>query len=129
MLAIDTNVVVRYLTGDHPRQSTRARKLVAGSEIFLSTTVLLEAEWVLRSVYGYSPIEVIGALRSFAGLPGVSVEEASLVAAAFDRVEHGMDFAGALHLGKAAHCEAMVSFDRRFIRAARAVGADTVREA
>jgi predicted nucleic acid-binding protein len=52
-----------------------------------------------------------------------------LVATALDRVERGMDFADALHLGKAGHCEAMVTFDRKFIKAAKAVGVETVREA
>jgi predicted nucleic acid-binding protein len=42
-------------------------------------------------------------------------------------VERGMDFADALHLGKASHCEAMVTFDRKFIKAAKAVGVESVR--
>lgn len=40
-----------------------------------------------------------------------------------------MDFADALHLGKAGHCEAMVTFDRKFINAAKAAGVGVVREA
>lgn len=129
MRAIDTNVVVRYLTSDHPRQSKRARRLVDGGETFVSTTVLLEVEWVLRSVYEFPAADVLAALRSFAGLPGVTVEETALVATALDCAERGMDFADALHLGKAAHCDEMLTFDRRFVRAARAAGIDIVREA
>jgi predicted nucleic acid-binding protein len=72
---------------------------------------------------------VCRALRAFAGLPGLAVEDETLVATALDRVERGMDFADALHLGKAGHCEAMVTFDRKFIRAAKAVGVETVRAA
>jgi predicted nucleic acid-binding protein len=90
---------------------------------------MLEAEWVLRSVYAYQPGDVCRALRAFAGLPGVSVEEEALVATALDRAERGMDFADALHLGEAGHGEAMVTFDRKFIKAAKAVGVATVREA
>jgi len=127
MLAIDTNLVVRYLTGDHPRQSARARKLIDDGDIFVSVTVMLEAEWVLRSVYEYVPEDVRKALRAFAGLPGVVVEDETLVAVALDRVERGMDFADALHLGRASHCEAMVTFDSRFIKAAKAAGVGTVR--
>jgi predicted nucleic acid-binding protein len=58
MIAVDTNIVVRYLTGDHPRQSTKARTLVDGNDVFLSRTVILECEWVLRSAYRYSPREI-----------------------------------------------------------------------
>src|SRR4051794_38106813 len=71
MFAIDTNVVVRYLTGDHPEQSPRARALIDSHEVFVGTTVLLEAEWVLRSAYGYPPAQVGAALRAMAGLPQV----------------------------------------------------------
>ena len=119
MRAIDTNVVVRYLTGDDPVQGPRARAAVDAGSVFASTTVLLESEWVLRSVYGFSALEVAQALRDFAGLPGVSVENPVLLAEALLRAERGMDFADALHLGAAARCEAMLTFDRRFIELAK----------
>ena len=119
MRAIDTNVVVRYLTGDDPGQAARARATVEARHVFVSTTVLLESEWVLRSVYGFAGKEVAAALRAFAGLPGVSVESLDMLAEAFDRAEKGMDFADALHLGTAARCEALLTFDRRFIETAR----------
>jgi predicted nucleic acid-binding protein len=122
MRAIDTNVVVRYLTGDHLKQSPRARALVDGNDVFLSTTVILETEWVLRSVYDYSAAQVCKALRAFAGLPRVSVENAALTAFALDCAERGMDFADALHLGAASECEAMLTFDQGFIRSAAALG-------
>lgn len=32
MVAIDTNILVRYLTGDHPQQAARAREIVDGSQ-------------------------------------------------------------------------------------------------
>lgn len=119
MRAIDTNVVVRYLTGDEPDQSARARAAVDGGAVFASTTVLLESEWVLRSVYGFAPEEVAAALRAFAGLPGVTVENPGRIAAALDRTEAGMDFADALHIGAATRCDAMLTFDRRFIEQAQ----------
>ena len=119
MRAIDTNVVVRYLTGDDPDQSAKARAIVDGGAVLASTTVLLESEWILRSVYGRAPEDVAAALRAFVGLPGVAVENPSLLAEALDRAEVGMDFADALHLGAAARCDAMLTFDRRFIEQAR----------
>jgi predicted nucleic-acid-binding protein len=129
MLAIDTNLVVRYLTGDHPKQSIRARKLIDAGGIFVGTTVMFEAEWVLRSVYEFQPGDVCRALSAFAGLPGITIEDEALMATALDRVERGMDFADALHLGKAGRCEAMVTFDRSFVKSAKAVGVEIVREA
>lgn len=129
MIAIDTNLIVRYLTGDHPEQSSRAREIVDRRAVFVAVTVVLEAEWVLRSAYGYGRSDVARALRAFGGLPTVTVEDSAIVAAAFDLTENGMDFADALHLVKSVHCEEFVTFDRKFIKAAQAAGYETVREA
>ena len=118
MRAIDTNVVVRHLVADEPEQAARATAVIAAGQVFVSTTVLLETDWVLRSTYGYSGARVAAALRALAGLAEVSVEDPLLLAEALDRTERGMDFADALHLGAAARCEALLTFDRRFIRAA-----------
>ena len=118
MQAIDTNILVRYLTGDEPEQAARARTAIDTGDVFVSTTVLLESEWVLRSVYGFAGGEVAAALRAFSGLPGVSVENPALLAEALNLAEQGMDFADALHLGAAAGCESMLTFDRRFIETA-----------
>lgn len=52
-----------------------------------------------------------------------------MVATALDMVERGMDFADALHLGKAMHWAGMASFNRKFMRAAKASDYITVREA
>ena len=128
MLAIDTNVIVRYLTGDHPRQSARARALINGEAVFASITVLLEADGVLRSVYGYPPAQVARAMRAFAGLPTVTVEDGAMLAAALDLVARGMDFADALHLTRSAHCEGFASFDRKLVKAAKAAGFDMAHE-
>lgn len=113
--AVDTDVIVRYLTGDDEAQASRARAVVDAGQVFVSTTVLLESEWVLRSVYGFSADEVAAALRAFAGLPGVFVESPSVLAEALRGVDQGMDFADALHLGAASSCEAFLTFDRQLI--------------
>ena len=127
MLAIDTNLIVRYLTGDHPQQSRKARALIDAEDVFVSTTVLLETDWVLRSVYRLAPIEVARALGAFAGLAHVMLEDAALTARALDWTVGGMDFADALHLANAEGRDAMVTFDRRFARAAKMLSEIEVR--
>jgi len=129
MLAIDTNLIVRYLTGDHAKQSGRARALIDGESVFAAVTVILEVEWVLRSTYEYPASDVAHALRIFAGLPTVTVEDGALVAAALDLAESGLDFADALHLTRSGHCEGFVTFDRKLVKAAKAAGYQGVREA
>src|SRR5947209_12624041 len=127
MLAIDTNLIVRYLTGDHPRQSAKARALIDDNDVFVCTTVFLEAEWVLRSVYGYAPAPLARSLAAFAGLARVKLEDATLVAQALDWMEKSMDFADALHLARAEGCEAFVSFDHRFAKTANVLSEVKVR--
>jgi predicted nucleic-acid-binding protein len=116
MHGVDTNIIVRYLTGDDPAQAAKARSLIGQKPVFVPRTVLLEAEWVLRGIYDIPPEQIIPALRALAGLPGVWVEDAVLVAKAMDWAEAGMDFAGALHLAAAAECEGFLTFDKRFAR-------------
>jgi predicted nucleic-acid-binding protein len=127
MLAIETNLVVRYLTDDDPSQSARARSLIDGQGVFVCTTVLLETEWILRSVYGLPSGRITPALRAFAGLSGVTVEDPGATAQALTWTDGGMDFADALHLSKTAGCDAFISFDRRFARVANRLSTVKVR--
>ena len=101
------------------RPHGRARLSTRADDVFISTTVLLESEWVLRSVYGFGSEDVVAALRAFAGLPTVLVESPGLLAEALERVDLGMDFADALHLGAAGHCDVLLTFDTGFTKAAR----------
>ncbi|WP_454887259.1 type II toxin-antitoxin system VapC family toxin [Sphingomonas oryzagri] len=119
MRAIDTNVVVRFLTGDERQQAKAARAAIEGGDIFVATTVILESEWVLRSAYGFEPARIAEGLRGLGGLPGVTVEEPLALAQALDWMEAGMDFADALHLARAGDCDAFLSFDRKLARTAR----------
>ena len=116
MQAVDTNLVVRYLTGDDPGQSAKVRAIIGQKPVFIPRTVILEAEWVLRGVYEWPSTRVIPALRALAGLPEITVEDARLVAQAMDWAEAGMDFADALHLASSAACEAFLTFDKRLVR-------------
>ena len=127
MLAIDTNLIVRFLVADHPTQSAKAKALISGEDVFISSTVVLETAWVLRGVYGYSNELLSAALAAFAGLPRVTLEEPAIVAQALDWTTGGIDFADALHLAKARGCEGFVSFDRKFAKVANRVSDIKVR--
>ncbi len=84
---------------------------------------------MLRSAYGTDATRVIEALRAFGGLPTVTIEDAGEVSAAFELAAEGMDFADALHLSRAGHCDGFATFDRRLVKAARKAGHIAVREA
>src|ERR1700730_6323079 len=113
MFAVDTNVIVRYLTGDEAEQFAKAGALIRDEDVYVCTTVLLETEWVLRRGYRFSRERIIAAFAAFAGLPRVTLEDPTMVAQALDWMLSGLDCADALHLAKAGGCEAFVSFDQR----------------
>ena len=127
MLAIDTNVIIRYLTRDDAEQFAKANALIGHEDVYVCTTVLLETEWALRRGYRFSRDQIISALTAFAGLPHVTLEDPALAAKALDWAQRGLDFADALHLAKAEGCEAFVSFDQRLAAAANALSEVKVR--
>jgi predicted nucleic-acid-binding protein len=126
MIAVDTNVLVRLLTGDDPKQEAEARSLFAAGPIWIAKTVLLETGWVLRSLYGFEESAIRHAFTKLLGLKNVHAEDESSVAAALALTEHGIELADAMHLSSRPHGAVFVSFDKSFIRRARRAGATDI---
>ena len=64
MEAIDTNILVRYITGDDATQLTKATHLIESGELKLvNPVVLVELSWVLMTVYKLSRDLVASALQ------------------------------------------------------------------
>ena len=126
MTAADTNVVVRLLTGDHPVQSSAARLLFASGPVWIAKTVLLETDWVLRSLYGFDQSAVRNALTRLLGLGNVHAEDEAVVARALALTEQGIEFADALHLCSRPNGVSFVSFDGLLVRRARRAGVTEV---
>src|SRR5438552_16825584 len=110
MTAVDTNVLVRLLTGDDPKQAAAARSLFASEPIWIAKTVLLETGWVLRSLYGYEDDAIRDALIKLLGLKNVHTEDEPSIAAALALTVHGIELADALHLSSKPPGAAFVSF-------------------
>lgn len=119
MIAIDTNVVVRFLTRDDPGQAGRAKALLTVEPVFLSKTVLLESEWVLRSGYRLARDAIAAAFRGLLGLPGATVEDPPAVMQALDWYEGGLDFADALHLASGGPAGRFATSDEPLARRAK----------
>jgi predicted nucleic-acid-binding protein len=118
MIALDTNVVIRALTQDDPEQAKKAARVLRGSSLHVSKTVLVEVEWVLRKAYGFSADRINDALGRFVGLRALRVEDRTAVVRALDWHARGMDFADALHLASSATASAFATFDASFARRA-----------
>jgi hypothetical protein len=63
VIAFDTNLLVRALVADNDERVAVVRQLITQDTVFLSRTVLLESEWVLRSRYGTNRAELGAFLR------------------------------------------------------------------
>jgi predicted nucleic-acid-binding protein len=122
MTAVDTNVVVRLLTGDHPKQAEAAEALFAAGPIWIARTVLLETGWVLRSLYGFDESAIRDAFTKLLGLKNVHTEDKPSLADALALTAHGVEWADTMHLSGRPPGAAFVTFDQSFVRRARRAG-------
>ena len=117
MIAIDTNIIVRYLVADDPGQSRRARALIEHQLVWISKTVLLESAWVLDAVYEFTQTQILDAFEALLGHDTVRTEDDRAVADALRASRAGVEFADALHVASAtASCDAFLTFDRKLAK-------------
>lgn len=116
MKAVDTNIVVRLIARDDLIQRAAARATLAQGAILLLPSVVMEAEWVLRSSYAMPRAQIAEGLLTIARQAGVTAKSGEAVAAALTAYAQAGDFADLLHAALAAEAGAgaMVTFDRRF---------------
>ncbi len=128
MISVDTNVIVRLLTGDDKLQFRRAKALFKKEEVIITTSVILECEWVLRYAYHFKPAEIMNAFKSLFGLSNVRLQDPASIADAIEWHLKGMDFADAIHLAQSKDSEVFVTFDKKFIKSASEITTISVRE-
>lgn len=121
MIAVDTNVVIRFLVDDHPAEGKIARRVFESYRVHLAESVLLESEWVLRAVYDISREEISKAFRAMMRLPNVTVDDRTVVFQVMDWFDEGFDFADALHAVRSGELE-LKTFDKKFIKKAQKHG-------
>ena len=84
MRAVDTNVLVRLATRDDAQQVRSAEAFVA-SGAWVSHVVLVEAVWVLTSVYGLGWEQTATAVEMFLDHQGLAIQDPDTIAAALAR--------------------------------------------
>jgi uncharacterized protein len=122
-LLLDTNVIVRFLTGDHPAHSPRSRKLfsrAATGDVTLVVTdlALAETAWVLQSFYSLDRSAIAAALKDLIESAGIEVENKTILLSALRNfAQTDVNFVDAYHAAvAAAESMAISSFDRDFDR-------------
>ena len=95
MIAVDTNIIIRFLTHDDNLQYKKAFSIFNTQEVFIADTVILETEWVLRYAYKFSPDNICNALAGLFGLHNVHLSNPGKVAQAIEWHKLGIDFSDA----------------------------------
>ena len=121
MIAFDTNLLVRLAVNDDQHQADIAEQLINNNNVFISRTVLLESEWVLRSVYKTSRNDIAAFFGNVLITENITVENTTEVEQAFEWYKLGADFADALHLCICGE-SLMHTFDGQFCKAASKSG-------
>lgn len=122
MIGIDTNLIVRLFTNDDDKQARYAAKLIENNAIFVSKTVLLETEWVLRYTYELNSDMIHKAFEKLLGLPRVTVEDPACIIKAMQWYNQGFDFADALHLASSSQItDKFATLDKTFVKQAKKI--------
>jgi predicted nucleic-acid-binding protein len=120
MIALDTNVLLRYLTQDDPVQSPKAtgiieRKLTIDEPGFVSLVCILEIVWVLGSLYKRSRVEIAGHVEMILAADTLEVQNEQEIYQAVVPLRSGSGtFEDALigALGAWRGCTATLTFDQ-----------------
>jgi predicted nucleic-acid-binding protein len=121
MIAFDTNLLVRLAVNDDTRQADIAEQLLVSQEVFISRTVLLETEWVLRSIYKKSRTEIATFFENTMMTTNIVMENLIEVTHSLGWYKLGADFADAMHLCICGEHE-MYTFDEGFCKTASKQG-------
>lgn len=119
MIAVDTNILLRWIVkseADAAEHGIAFEFMESHRDLFVSQSVLLELEWVLRGRYKLKPPEVHAALSGLMNADNITVENEHLATEALRHHHRGMDFTDAMHLVAARNCDALATFDKDLAR-------------
>lgn len=123
MIALDTNVVVRFIVEDDREQSERARDLLGRADregllCLVADIVVCELVWVFESCYRFDRSEIATALRTLLRARQLRFQSPDLVARALERYRRGRgDVSDYLidEVGRVLGCDRTVTFDRALL--------------
>src|SRR5436309_2086172 len=122
MIGVDTNVLVRAVLEDHPKESAIAKKLLhklaESKKLFISSYALLEMVWVLK-VKGCSRRGIYEALLDLLDSSGIVVGNRAVIISALERYINGKaDFGDYLILAESEFYDTskLASFDKAFYK-------------
>jgi predicted nucleic-acid-binding protein len=119
MIALDTNVLARYLLGDDAKQQAIATHILDGDEpVTAPITVFLELAWVLQGK-GVAKDDILHAFESLLTIRYFMPEHEPELQAAIQWSYEGMDIADAIHLAMSHKAKTFKTFDKAFAKLAK----------
>lgn len=120
MIAVDTNVIVRFLIRDDEKQAQAARKRLKQAEaqrerLKVPLLVVLETIWVLESAYDKTRGEILDSIRDMRQMPVFEFEADNVIEGLLnDGPEYKADLADILiaHSAHGSGCESGITFDK-----------------
>ena len=119
MIGLDTNVLVRYVAQDDPKQSPKATRLIESLTVavpgFVGVVSVVELVWVLSNCYGSTKAEICEVLEALLRTKELVVAQADTVWKALRMFRDGKaDFADCLieRTANDAGCSHTATFDR-----------------
>ena len=109
------------VVNDNRQQAEIAEHLLETQQVFIPRTVLLETEWVLRSVYKKSRPEISDFLSKALITKNLVLENPLEIQKCMEWYNSGADFADALHLCMCKESK-IHTFDADFCKSARKAG-------
>ena len=120
MIAIDTNVLVRYLTQDDDTQFQEVLKMLnrKRASFFVCDLVLVETDWVLRSLYDWTGEEVADAFARLATIHNLAFENESRLRSSLTSLRDGADLADELIVRSCRDfgAKSFATFDKKIVR-------------
>ena len=117
---VDTNVIIRHLTGDPPEKAAKATRYLGQVDaLLLPDLILAEIAYVLASIYGMSRADVAETLRAVVSFRPIRVLDKDLLLRAIEVFEvHRIDFADAylVAIAERTGVGVVASFDRSIDR-------------
>ena len=117
-IAVDTNVLVRYLTWDDEGKAIEAANAIEEADaVVVPAIVLCELVWVLKRAYRYTGLEIVNILRRLVAIRALETERPA-AEAGIAMLARGGDFADGVvrHEADRAKSDRLVTFDQAFAR-------------
>ena len=117
MIIVDTNLLVRIIVDDEPKQVKIAKEILKKDQVYIPKTVFLELGWILESVYNLEKHKILMALNALLEPENIVVEDMPQIRQSLQWYANGMQFADALHLSTAfGSVNEFATFDKKLIK-------------